>query len=170
MPGNGKYSLYVAPKGVKSRMYESLFPGTSRTSPPYKGLSEGQAVGVANLSGDKYLRGGDKGIQQGDPMTLGNVAINFSHAPDTSTIEWKKPGDPIDGHVPDITSPGPGKTEGTNKDHAGDDLALLKKIPKQLKAGYVVTDDTKSPSSTSEKLHDNNSFTNSKMTYAKSGA
>lgn len=170
MPGKGKYSLYVSRRDAKSHLYERLFPGTQKITPPYKGLSQGQAVTVANDMGDKYLRGGDSGVQQGDPMTMGNVAIDYSGAPDTAKIEWKNPGDPINGYLPDITSPGPGKVAGTDKDHVGDDAKALKEIPGQVKSGYVASEDSRSPSETSNKVHDNNSFTNSKMTYAKSGA
>lgn len=170
MSGKGKYSVYAVDRSVKSSFYESLFPGTSKISPPYFGLSQADAVTVANASGQKYLRGGDFGVQNGDPLTVGDVSFMYDAAPDTSAVEWKTPGDPINGYLPDITSPGPGKVDGVDKIHSKSEMVDVNKIPEHLRPGYVPTAGTRSPSETSTKIYENNSLGSSKMTYAKSGA
>lgn len=170
MPGNGKYSIYAVDRSVKSLLFERLFPGKKNISSPYAGLTQAEAIIVANEAGQEYLRGGETGIQNGDPLTVGSVSLAYSGAPDTTKVRWGSPGDPINGYVSDITSPGPGKTGGVDKNHVKDDLDELRKIPERLKPSYTPTEDTRSPSETSGKIHGNNSLKNSKMTYAKSGA
>lgn len=169
MPGRGKYTKYVPERNTKSLMLERLFLGTNKASPPYAGMEQAAAVLTSNAAGDVYLRGGESSLQRGDPATFGTVAMNYSGAPDTTTVTWNKPGDPAGPYVPDITSPGPGKVEGVDKTHAADAYEV-KGIQKDLKPDWVPSSDTQSPSETSKKIHDNSSFKFSKMSYAKSGA
>ena len=56
------------------------------------------------------------GKQTGDlQMFTSPVDLSYAAAPDVTTVAWKNPGDPANPYFPDITSPGPGKTDGADK-------------------------------------------------------
>lgn len=56
------------------------------------------------------------GVQQGDlGMFPTGVLSGYGGSPDVTTVKWINAGDPANPYAPDITSPGPGKTDGKDK-------------------------------------------------------
>lgn len=92
------------------------------------------------------------GIQKGDTTTLGTVNLNFADAPDLTKVthatavtpSGNEAGGPANAYVPDITSPGPGKTDGVDK--VADPGIAVVDLPG--KSGYVAggpTTSTRNP-------------------------
>jgi hypothetical protein len=126
MAGKGKYTVYVQPISERRKFLEKLYKGNSTIEPPFQGLDQAAAIAKATALGNEFLRAGKTdGIQEGDLNYLpGGSDLTFAgrksaiQAPDTLAGKdgaWSKPGDPANSYVPDLTSPGPGKTEGTDK-------------------------------------------------------
>lgn len=177
MAGKGKYTTYVPNRDTKpgakgtsdtnllEKMYKGA-PGAEMPSPPFYGLLRDAAIDVANASGNKYMRAAfaPNNIQAGDPdyfpqgvdMTYraSEKAGNTFTAPNLAEVVWSKPGDPANGYFPDITSPGPGKTDGVDKK---DDPNLT---PQTLKPFYSKesTPGTVSPVLASVGVYEKNLF------------
>lgn len=109
-PGSGRYTTYVPVTTAKTTRLQKLFPGgmselydgeSSNASAAAKAAT--RAVGVLNGVGDPDLFGAGVDLKYGD-------------APDTTEVEWKNAGDPATAYFPDLSSPGPGKTDGVDKD------------------------------------------------------
>jgi hypothetical protein len=102
-------------------------------------------------------------LQQGDTGFFPNgVYLDYSalnapvQAPNTAEgadVVWNSPGDPANSYIPDITSPGPGKTEGTDK--SVDPQIAVADIKPNYVPGAPGTG-TKSPTVTGPKMHDAN--------------
>jgi len=109
-PGSGRYTTYVPVTTEKTTRLKKLFPGGG--SDLYDGESSNANAAVkASQRAVKALNG------IGDPDMFGQgVDLLYGDAPDTTDVEWKNPGDPATAYFPDLTSPGPGKTEGVDKD------------------------------------------------------
>ena len=129
-PGSGRYTTYLPVNNSKFQRLLKLFKG-----------------GLSGLYGDKQSNSeaASKAVEvaksvidgRGDQDIFGSgVDLSYGNAPDTTTVEWTKAGDPANPYVPDLTSPGPGKTEGVEKDA---DPAIL---PEDIKPNF----DTKNPS------------------------
>jgi len=43
------------------------------------------------------------------------VQRGYGNSPDVTKVKWTNPGDPANPYAPDITSPGPGLTDGKDK-------------------------------------------------------
>lgn len=150
MSGNGKYTQYAPPANEKNILLEKLFRSDDATLRP---LTQGMVGKETELRQIIVAIGVDKlqpVVQQGD---LGffptGVDLNFSDAPNLSEVKWNVAGDPANSFVPDITSPGPGKTDGLDKDSDPQITAA------DLKPDYVPGapgTGTKSPSATNAKL------------------
>lgn len=171
-PGKGRYTTYVPPKSQRRTFFEKLFKGDgskweavvgdSGETPPFVGLDQAEAAMQASKAGNEILRGtATGGIVDGDQNFFPQgVDMKFTgataeiQAPDFAKGDddaWKNPGDPANSYVPDITSPGPGKTEGSDKD------VDPKISASDLKPAYVPggpNTGTKNPSTTSGKLYD----------------
>ncbi len=126
MPGKGKYTVYVPPISERRKFLEKLFKGNATSAPPFQGLDQAAAITKATAMGNEFLRASKTGgIQVGDLNYLPEGSdLTFAGSksaiqpPDTLAGKdgsWSKPGDPANSYVPDLTSPGPGKTEGTDK-------------------------------------------------------
>lgn len=109
-PGSGRYTTYLPVTTAKTTRLQKLFPGgfselyegeTSNAAAAVK--ASARAVGVLNGVGDPDLFGA-------------GVDLKYGAAPDTTDVEWKNPGDPATAYFPDLSSPGPGKTDGVDKD------------------------------------------------------
>jgi hypothetical protein len=188
MPGKGKYTTYVTPKSPRRTFFETMFKGNATIQPQFYGLDQDAAVVAATVEGNGILRAGDtKGIQAGDPghfpagvdMTYNGKKSAIS-APDTLAGKdgaWKKAGDPANSYVPDISSPGPGKTEGVDKDVdpklGVKDLGAGLSLPNQPShlEGYVPdgpNTGTRNPVTTSSKMYEANTL-GSDVALGKSG-
>lgn len=113
-PGSGRYTTYLPVNSSRVQRLMKLFKGGlsalyGNKSSNSEAAAEAVAVAkqVLNGKGDQDLFG------NGVDLTYG--AANGS-SPDTTTVAWTKPGDPANAYVPDLSSPGPGKTEGVDKD------------------------------------------------------
>lgn len=115
MPGQGKYTKYYnqVPETDKKQLLEKLFSNSPFSTDSY---NQADVVKTSN----KYLAaigGSESGVeflQKGDPgLFPQGVMLNFSGVPgsdvdaDTSSVAWKKAGDPANPYIPDIRSPGP---------------------------------------------------------------
>jgi hypothetical protein len=164
--GKGKYTTYVPPKSPRRTFFENLFKGDSTTSPPFYGVDQADAYKYAAKEGNDILRAAaTSGIQAGDAQhfpdgvdfTYGGAKASIQ-APDTSKgadDAWVNAGDPANSYVPDLSSPGPGKTDGVDKS------ANPKIKSSDVKPTYVPggpNTGTRSPTATSGKVHDANTL------------
>jgi len=112
MAGQGKYTVYAPPSSEKNTMLARLFPKSPTSEfvgkeEDYKKL----VVAQGNLS----LK---NGMQPGDSYFGKGVDMDFAGSPDIlkgADGLWKQAGDPANSFVPDLTSPGPGKTDPSDK-------------------------------------------------------
>jgi hypothetical protein len=109
-PGSGRYTTYVP---VKSDRTDRLFKIFKFGAPDiYAGAESNDAAATATVARAKSVLNG-----QGDKDLFGSgVSLEFANAPDTTEVKWSAAGDPANPYVPDLTSPGPGKTDGVDKD------------------------------------------------------
>ena len=138
MAGKGKYTTYNAPNSTRKSFLERMFKGDVGHFNPFIGLDHVGGTKAANEAGNLYLRASDeaaggaiaKKIQKGD-IGFFPDGVDISYQGKTSKISapdkksggtknnpaggWFKVGDPANPYMPDISSPGPGKTEGTDK-------------------------------------------------------
>jgi hypothetical protein len=144
-PGSGRYTTYLPTSNPSKRVYlNKLFKGGM--SALYEGATTNAEAATAAVN--RAVTELSKGI--GDVDLFGNgVSMKFENAPDTTTVEWKNPGDPANPYVPDLSSPGPGKTEGVDKD-TNPQIETTDIKPKFDPSNPTVN--TTSPSATSERL------------------
>jgi len=112
MAGQGKYTVYAPPSGEKNALLAKLFPNSPTAQ--FVGKEEDYRKIVLE-QGNLNLK---NGLQKGDSYFGSGVDMDFTNAPDISKGAdglWKQSGDPANSFAPDITSPGPGKTDGTDK-------------------------------------------------------
>ncbi len=168
MSGTGKYTKYAPTATPAHQLLDKLFTSKDPIKQsPVQGLvgkettARAAVVALATapvVNGVGGLQPSD-GVQQGDAAVFPQgVNLDFSgklasiQPPDTAEgadVVWKNPGDPANSYVPDITSPGPGKTDGLDKD-------VDPKIEaKDIKPNYVPGapgTGTRSPTDTDAKL------------------
>jgi hypothetical protein len=115
-PGSGRYTTYVPVKSEKNERLSKLFNKVSPAGDIYNGAeSNSKAASEAVATAKSVLTGeGDKDIF-GNGVDL-SYGAETNTAPDTTEVTWNKAGDPANPYVPDLSSPGPGKTEGVDKD------------------------------------------------------
>lgn len=164
MSGTGKYTKYAPTATDAHTLLNKLFHSSDPTKKsPVQDLvgkeDDARAATIA-LATAKVVAGvggvsPSDGVQQGDASIWPQgVSLDFSgklasiQPPDTAEgkdVVWKNPGDPANSYVPDITSPGPGKTAGLDKDKDPGIAA------KDIKPNYVPAapgTGTRSPSKT----------------------
>jgi hypothetical protein len=110
IPGSGRYTAYIPTKSDKTKLLSKLFKGG--LSDLYDGAEKNSdAAAAARKVALSVLNG------KGDPDVFGSgVDLSFGTSPNTMEVAWKTAGDPANPYVPDISSPGPGRTDGTQKD------------------------------------------------------
>lgn len=178
MSGKGKYTVYVPPKSARRTFFEKLFAGSTTSTPPFLGIDQDKSILDANKLGNDLLRAASTaGIQKGDSGYFPDgVDMNFTgakatiQAPDTSegkSVKWTKAGDPAFSYLPDISSPGPGKTEGTDK--AVDPKITAADIKPVYVPGAPGTG-TKSPTESSDKVSDASELGGTGLKLGDSGA
>lgn len=128
MAGTGKYTQYAPPQGDKNTLLAKLYPNSPTAG--YVGKEDGYRkdviIPLATAKVDSKGVGGllpSDGVQVGDQLQLGTVRLDFAGSPDltkvthdtATTPSGKSAGGPANAYLPDITSPGPGKTEGVDK-------------------------------------------------------
>lgn len=117
MSGNGKYTVYAPEANSKNILLNKLFNSSDAVQkPPMQDLvgKEQEAREAVLQIAKQYLQ---PAKQYGDSGFFPTgVDMNFGGAPKTEDVKWKSPGDPANPYVPDISSPEPGKSEGTDKD------------------------------------------------------
>jgi hypothetical protein len=140
---SGRYTSYV-PTDNKSKdrriFLERLFKGDAITEPPFKGITDASAAAVKAGEYFNILRGQgqgftgaidglvakdgiiDTGVYGANvgkvDLTYQNRAIDPVKGPEArniETVKWSKAGDPANPYLPDISSPGPGLTDGVDK-------------------------------------------------------
>jgi len=128
----GRYTSYVGGGAatVAHALLSKLFPGGPLATQVANGDEKG-AQALAQASATAKVTNGvgglqpTGGVQAGDlGMFPSGVDLSFNYnignppnsSPDVSTVKWTKAGDPANPYTPDITSPGPGRTDGVDKD------------------------------------------------------
>lgn len=120
--GTGKYTIYAAVASAKNTLLNRLFKGNSTIPNPNQDLvgKETDARLQVVARGEQFLT---PAHTDGDPGMFPNgVNLNFTgdsggpNPPDLTKVAWTNAGDPANGYAPDISSPGPGRTDPAAKD------------------------------------------------------
>lgn len=112
MPGQGKYTVYAPESNEKNNLMSKLYPESPTASFVGK---ENEYREIVNIAGNAYL---SPSATKGDAFFGPGVNLDYKDSPNILTGEegkWSKPGDPANSFTPDVSSPGPGKTDGTDK-------------------------------------------------------
>jgi hypothetical protein len=128
----GRYTSYVGGGAATAAhgLLAKLFPAGQYAKQVANG-DEKAAQAVAQTTATAKVAAGVGGLQPSDGIQAGDlgmfpagVDLTFAYAvgqtppnapPDVSKVKWTRPGDPANPFTPDITSPGPGRTDGTDK-------------------------------------------------------
>lgn len=112
MSGQGKYTIYAPVSNAKNILLGKLFPASPTSAFVGKEVDyRAQVVG----SGNSNLK---PSSQVGDSYFGPGVSLDFTDAPNIlagADGAWKNAGDPANSFTPDLSSPGPGKTDATDK-------------------------------------------------------
>jgi len=112
MSGQGKYTIYAPESNAKNILLSKLFPAGPTSA--FVGNEVGYRTAVVS-SGNTSLK---PASQVGDSYFGNGVNLDFADAPDIlagAEGGGKQAGDPANSFSPDQSSPGPGKTEGVDK-------------------------------------------------------
>ena len=109
-PGSGRYTKYIPVKSDRNDRLFRLFKFGAINIYGSDNNSDA-AVNTSTLARALF----DEGIGDADMFPAG-VKFGYGEAPDTTKVAWTKAGDPANPYFPDLSSSGPGKTEGTDKD------------------------------------------------------
>lgn len=132
-PGSGRYTTYVPTASSKNELLSKLFNAKSPTGDVYGKAYQTDLAAAANVA---VAAATDKtkgmlpigGLQTGDINMFPNgVKLNYGEAPNVGDVKWDSAkfspsgvvtnsGGPANSYVPDISSPGAGRTEGVQKD------------------------------------------------------
>jgi len=153
MSGQGKYTTFAPPANAKNTLLARLYKDAPNANLVGKETDAREAtVALAKEHLTPAHTQGDLGyLPQGVDLDYSGKSAAIQ-PPDTSEgkdVVWSKAGDPANSYVPDVSSPGPGKTDGADKD-------VDPKIEvKDLKPNYVPGapgTGTKSPDTTNVKV------------------
>jgi len=166
-PGSGRYTRYVPVDSPRNRLLRELFNKRAGDSANlYGGQDQTDNIKAAvevlkRAKDDSTGISPASGFQKGDPeMFPFGVHLDYSGVdvegnvspPKPSDVVWKKGGDPIGAFMPDVSSPGPGITDGTQKTDPGitqeEAYADVKGKP------FVPGSNTSSPAASSKNLAD----------------
>ena len=164
MPGKGKYTTYNSNSSKRKDFLASLFKGS-----PYADKGPEQVRQEVVALGNQVLRAGatavgeltvgpSVGTVSGDGqmfpkgVDLTYTGKNLPYGPADGSVKVNVAGAPMNAYVPDVSSPGPGKTDGLDKNPE-----LNPKLsPEEYKPGFVESANTRLPIETSSKVHDAN--------------
>lgn len=157
--GQGKYTVYAPPANAKNTLMAKLYKDAPNASLVGKEIESREAVveNARQFMTPAHQQGDFGFFPQGVDLDFSGKSASIQ-APDTAEgkdVTWKKAGDPANSYVPDVSSPGPGKTEGTDKDT--DPKLEVKDIKPNYVAGAPGTG-TKSPTVATVKLANNNTL------------
>lgn len=178
--GSGKYTTYAPLLTDAHTLLDKLFKCNDPTkAPPTQGLvgkeSDARAA-ILKLATAPVNAAGVGGVSPSDGQQRGDanmyptpVDLNFGNSPDITKVKWTNAGDPANPYAPDISSPGPGKTEGTDKStDPGLSPDLLKTAIGET-GGFVPSANTNDPSTTGPAIAGSNKL-GTPGTPGKSGA
>jgi len=158
MSGTGKYTQYAAPMGDKYVVLKKLFGTHAPPSslPHQMQIDPGKETNVrdaiiadAKLQFTPSHQSGDLGhFPKGVDMDFSGASLPAG-PPKLEDVKWMLAGDPANPYAPDISSPGPGKTEGTDK--SSDPNIKSSDLKPNYVPGAPGTG-TKSPTTTSPKI------------------
>ena len=176
-----RYTVFSPPASAKNTLLKKLFASNADQAslPPQMVMDPGKETetlaAIRTLATAPVVNGVGgllpaDGIQQGDPaMFPTGVDITFAGRtldspngpPDVQNVKWTNPGDPANPYVPDISSPGPGKTDGVDKSV---DPQIT---PEDIKPTYIVgqpNSATRQPMVTGAKIAATNNGLDSQLT------
>lgn len=128
-PGSGRYTTYVPVASNRNTMLRNLFNarasneagtfyGKVDETDNIKAAAAAVVTAVAPVAATGI--GGvipSAGLQAGDPgMFPTGVDLSFGNSPNLTEVVWGSAGGPANPYTPDLSSPGPGKTLGVEKD------------------------------------------------------
>lgn len=165
-PGKGRYTTYVDKASARNSLLWKLF---NKKAPNDAGVFYGgqdptdnstAAAAVVSRATSNVTNGvggitPSNGKQSGDPgmfpsgVNLDYSGTSSSPVPNLADVEWKNPGDPANAYVPDVSSPGPGRTKGIDKD-TNPNLSAADFKPNYVPAAPDTG--TESPSTTSQSV------------------
>jgi len=132
MPGTGKYTQYAPPATDRNVRLNKLFRSDDDIQRPITQDLVGKEDEVRMVIVEMAKQALQPAHQTGDLQHFPEgVDMHFQNSPDLETVEWTRAGDPANSYAPDISSPGPGKTAGTDKDQ-NPDLSVA-----DLKPNYI---------------------------------
>lgn len=123
MSGKGKYTQYAPPSSEKNTRLNKLFKSNDSTLKPIVQDLVGQEIKVreavieiAKAKLQPAKQDGDISMfPQGVDMNYTYASVDPAAAPNIEKVEWKNAGDPANPYMPDVSSPGPGNTDGVDK-------------------------------------------------------
>lgn len=159
MSGQGKYTVYAPPASAKNTLMNKLFHSADAVhQSPVQDLvgqendARNAVIAIANANMLPAHQQGDMGyFPAGVDLDYSGASASIQAA-DTAEghdVKWTNAGDPANSYVPDISSPGPGKTDGTDK--ATDPAIKVVDLKPSYVAGAPGTG-TKSPTTTAAKI------------------
>jgi hypothetical protein len=154
MPGKGKYTTYNSNSSPRKTFLASLFKGS-----PYADKGPEQVRQEVVALGNSILRAGETGgVAAGDGqmfpkgVDLTYAGSNLPYGPPDGDVKVDAAGAPMNAFVPDVSSPGPGKTDGLDKVPG-----LNPKLkPEEYKPGYVESANTRLPVESSARVYSAN--------------
>lgn len=161
-PGKGRYTTFVPTSSPRSTLLWKLF---NKKAPNDAGVFYGgqepsdntSAAAAAVARATSNVTNGVGGMMPSNGMQAGDagmfptgVDMSFKNAPNLSDVKWTKAGDPANSFAPDVSSPGPGKTSGLDKDENPE--LDVKDFKGETYTPGAPDTGTSSPSSTSQKL------------------
>lgn len=158
MAGQGKYTTYAPVASDRNSLLNRLYKGSGNN--PFTDLTgKEEDARLQTVDRAKALLSPD--VQQGDPGHF-PAGVNMAYegdpngieVPDLTKVKWDSAGDAANPYTPDISSPGPGKTDPLSKDV--DPKVAVSDIKG---AGYVPGapgTGTKSPDKTAPAIKENN--------------
>ena len=126
-PGTGRYTTYVPIASPRNKLLSDLFNSkASNDAGAFYGkvdeTDNSKAASAAVATATSKVVNGVGGVVPSDGMQVGDSAmfpmgvdLTFGNAPVVTDVKWKNPGDPANPYVPDLSSPGPGKTSPLDK-------------------------------------------------------
>lgn len=120
MSGQGKYTVYAPESNSKNTLLSKLFPNSPTSN--FVGNEIDYRKIVIDTANAKLI----PTSQDADQYLGGKVNMDYAGSPDLTKIKWDSAkfgfnetvtnsGGPANPYTPDLSSPGPGKTDGTDK-------------------------------------------------------
>lgn len=157
----GKYTTYVGGVATDARkLLSKLFPAGPFAKEVTAGDEKAAQKIIAAIATAPVVNGvgglkPSNGIQAGDlGMFPNGVRLGYGDSPNVPQVKWKNPGDPGDAYIPDITSPGPGKTDG--RDKAVDPGVGSKDVPRT--SSDPAGQNLRNPANDSPAIYNNNTI------------